>query len=202
RLVRALQRAEPGTCRRARDGVQAADRGGCAGHSGRAAGRPVPWPHLCRHQFVADAGERGEPPAHARLGRARPREFARRSVVRACTLGARAEWIRRCARRGARAPRTISRAQRDADRTRRLARAGEDADGDLGAQLDELASDASAAVEELRELAHGIYPTVLRERGVAAALEAFAEAVPIPIRIDDHGVERAASGVEVAIYYC
>jgi signal transduction histidine kinase len=75
-------------------------------------------------------------------------------------------------------------------------------DGQLGEQLDELASDASAAVEELRALAHGIYPTVLRERGLAHALKAFARAVPIPVVIVDDGVSRATSGVEVAIYYC
>jgi signal transduction histidine kinase len=75
-------------------------------------------------------------------------------------------------------------------------------DGELGAQLDELDSDAAAAVEELRELAHGIYPTVLRERGLAEALKAFAHAVPNPIQIEDRGVGRAASGVEVAVYYC
>ena len=75
-------------------------------------------------------------------------------------------------------------------------------DGQLGEQLDELASDASSAVEELRALAHGIYPTVLRERGLAQALKAFARAVPIPVVIADNGVGRATSAVEVAIYYC
>jgi signal transduction histidine kinase len=76
-------------------------------------------------------------------------------------------------------------------------------DEGLAAQLDELDSDAAAAVEELRELAHGIYPTVLRERGVADALRAFAAVVVTnPVRIDDRGVGRAPSGVEVAIYYC
>jgi signal transduction histidine kinase len=85
----------------------------------------------------------------------------------------------------------------------KLALARESAgDGQLGEQLDELASDASAAVAELRALAHGIYPTVLRERGLAHALKAFARAVSIPVEIIDHGVGRAASGVEIAIYYC
>jgi len=75
-------------------------------------------------------------------------------------------------------------------------------DGQLGEQLDELASDASAAVEELRALAHGIYPTVLRERGLAHALRPFVRSVTIPVKIVGDGVERASSGVEVAIYYC
>jgi signal transduction histidine kinase len=76
-------------------------------------------------------------------------------------------------------------------------------DEQLAAQLDELDSDAASAVEELRELAHGIYPTVLRERGISDALRAFAQAVVTnPVRIVDRGVGRASSGVEVAIYYC
>jgi signal transduction histidine kinase len=75
-------------------------------------------------------------------------------------------------------------------------------DGQVGEQLDELASDASSAVEELRALAHGIYPTVLRERGLAHALQAFARAAPIPVAIVDNGVGRAASAVEGAVYYC
>jgi signal transduction histidine kinase len=79
---------------------------------------------------------------------------------------------------------------------------GAAAGADLEGQLDELAADASAAVDELRTLAHGIYPAVLRERGVADAFRAFARAVPIPVRVVDDGVGRAASGVEAAIYYC
>jgi signal transduction histidine kinase len=75
-------------------------------------------------------------------------------------------------------------------------------DPELAGQLDELEADASAAVDELRTLAHGIYPPVLRERGVGDALQAFAAAVPVPVRIVDEGIGRAASGVEAAIYYC
>ena len=73
---------------------------------------------------------------------------------------------------------------------------------ELHEQLEELEADASAAVDELRTLAHGIYPAVLRERGVADAFRAFAKAVPIPVRVVDDGVGRASSGVEAAIYYC
>jgi signal transduction histidine kinase len=73
---------------------------------------------------------------------------------------------------------------------------------DLVGQLDELEADASAAVDELRTLAHGIYPPILRERGVADAFRAFAKVVPIPVHVHDEGVGRLASGVEAAIYYC
>lgn len=86
----------------------------------------------------------------------------------------------------------------------KLALASESAEGkELKVHLDELDADAAAAVEELRELAHGIYPPVLRERGIADALKAFAQAVVSnPVRIVDRGVGRAPAGIEVAVYYC
>src|SRR3954447_13597062 len=84
----------------------------------------------------------------------------------------------------------------------KLAIARERAEGDVASQLDDLASDASAAVEELRSLAHGIYPGILRERGLGEALEVFVPAAPIPIRIIDRGVGRTGSVVEAAVYYC
>jgi signal transduction histidine kinase len=73
---------------------------------------------------------------------------------------------------------------------------------ELAAQLDELAADASAAVEELRTLAHGIYPTVLYERGLGAALQAFATVAPIEVHVIDRGVGRAPPATEAAVYYC
>ena len=69
-------------------------------------------------------------------------------------------------------------------------------------QLEALLVDAEQAVEELRTLAHGIYPPVLSDQGVAAALRAFALHVPIPIAVDDHGVGRAPRTIEAALYFC
>ena len=62
--------------------------------------------------------------------------------------------------------------------------------GELGARLDEIGADAAKAVEELRALAHGIYPTVLRERGLADGLVSFARTAPIPVEVVDRGVGR------------
>jgi signal transduction histidine kinase len=78
-------------------------------------------------------------------------------------------------------------------------RAGEDG---LAALLEEIGEDAAAAVEELRVLAHGIYPTVLRERGLGEGLASLAAAAPSAIRIVDHGVGRCAPTVEAAVYLC
>jgi signal transduction histidine kinase len=75
-------------------------------------------------------------------------------------------------------------------------------DRELAERLDEIGADAATAIAELRALAHGIYPTVLRERGIADGLASFARTAPVPVRIDDGGVGRFPAEVEGAIYFC
>jgi len=75
-------------------------------------------------------------------------------------------------------------------------------EGELAAKLDEIGEDATAAVDELRGLAHGIYPTVLRERGLDAALRSLARTTPIRLDVVDRGVGRCDPTVEAAIYFC
>jgi signal transduction histidine kinase len=72
----------------------------------------------------------------------------------------------------------------------------------LAGQLDAIGDAADEAVEELRTLAHGIYPHVLRDLGLVDALEAFARNVPIPIDVTDRGIGRCSRPVEAAIYFC
>ncbi|HEX6680824.1 MAG TPA: sensor histidine kinase [Gaiellaceae bacterium] len=79
--------------------------------------------------------------------------------------------------------------------------------GDVGdaavvARLDEIEEDAGAALEELRVLAHGIYPTVLVERGVPEALRAFAADAPLPVDVTDHWIGRCSPAIEAALYFC
>jgi signal transduction histidine kinase len=59
----------------------------------------------------------------------------------------------------------------------------------------------TVALEELRELARGIHPAILTERGLGPALQSLAEraAVPVEIALDDNG--RLPSQVEAAAYY-
>jgi signal transduction histidine kinase len=73
---------------------------------------------------------------------------------------------------------------------------------ELAARLDEIGADAATAVEELRALAHGIYPTVLRERGLADGLSSFARTATLPVQVVDKGVGRYSPEVEGAIYFC
>jgi signal transduction histidine kinase len=85
----------------------------------------------------------------------------------------------------------------------KLASASEQVDDEnLAAKLDEIAADADAALAELRALAHGIYPPVLVERGVADALRSFAATASLPIRVGATDVGRFSSPVEAALYFC
>jgi PAS domain S-box-containing protein len=56
------------------------------------------------------------------------------------------------------------------------------------------------ALEELRELARGIHPAILTDRGLGPALEALASRARLPVEID-HGEERLPPSIEVAAYY-
>jgi signal transduction histidine kinase len=67
--------------------------------------------------------------------------------------------------------------------------------------LTEARDELAIALEELRELARGIHPAILTERGLGPALESLAErsTVPVEIALDDNG--RLPAQVEVAAYY-
>jgi signal transduction histidine kinase len=67
----------------------------------------------------------------------------------------------------------------------------------LDAARDELAR----ALEELRELARGIHPAVLTDRGLEAALEALADRAPLPVSLDQMPAERLPAPVEAAAYF-
>ena len=85
----------------------------------------------------------------------------------------------------------------------KLAVASEEADqAELREVLDSLATETAAAASELRAVAHGIYPPLLHDAGVAPALRAVAGRAPIRVRMVDRGFGRAPAGVELAVYYC
>ncbi len=58
------------------------------------------------------------------------------------------------------------------------------------------------AIRELRDLAHGIYPTALGEKGLPAALPAAARRTVLPCTVDAREVGRHAPAVEAAVYFC
>ncbi|HYL50687.1 MAG TPA: histidine kinase [Acidimicrobiia bacterium] len=77
-------------------------------------------------------------------------------------------------------------------------------DGDremLATLLEELRGDAQTTLTELRELAHGIYPPLLMDRGLREALVAAANRSQLPTEVEAD-VARYQSDVEAAIYFC
>jgi signal transduction histidine kinase len=68
--------------------------------------------------------------------------------------------------------------------------------------LDELRDELKDAVEELRSLAHGIYPPLLMDQGLAAALGSAAQRATIPTRVEAGSIGRYPSEVEAAVYFC
>jgi signal transduction histidine kinase len=80
-------------------------------------------------------------------------------------------------------------------------RLGPEPDPSLLARIDEAERQLRTALAELRELAHGIFPAVLADEGLAAALEALAEEAPIPIEITGLPGGRFEPPVEAAGYF-
>jgi signal transduction histidine kinase len=79
-------------------------------------------------------------------------------------------------------------------------RLGPDANGatELLAEADQ---ELRAALDELRELAQGIHPAVLTERGLAAALRSLADRASVPVTIAEVPGERLPAATEAAAYF-
>jgi len=84
----------------------------------------------------------------------------------------------------------------------RIARAGAEADGDreLTDLLDSAVADAQGAFDQLRELAHGIFPAVLAEGGLQAALATLADVAPLPVALGRVSNARYSAVVETTAY--
>jgi signal transduction histidine kinase len=80
-------------------------------------------------------------------------------------------------------------------------RLDEGEEGAAGAMLDAARDELARALEELRELARGIHPAVLTDRGLEPALEALAERAPLPVSLDQMPAERLPAPVEAAAYF-
>jgi signal transduction histidine kinase len=75
------------------------------------------------------------------------------------------------------------------------------ADAEAATLLDRAQSELKTSLGELRELARGIHPAVLTERGLAPALSALAARAPVPVTIKADGDERLPGPVEIAAYF-
>ena len=67
--------------------------------------------------------------------------------------------------------------------------------------LADLQTDTGTALEDLRDLARGIYPPLLADKGLVAALDAQARRSPVPVTIRSDGVGRYPEDIETAVYF-
>jgi len=68
--------------------------------------------------------------------------------------------------------------------------------------LDELQAEATGALENLRDLARGIYPPLLADLGLAPALNAQAAKSAVPVAVEADGIGRYPQDIEAAVYFC
>jgi signal transduction histidine kinase len=68
--------------------------------------------------------------------------------------------------------------------------------------LQGLQADAQASLETLRDLARGIYPPLLADQGLTAALEAQARKAPVPVAVEANMAARHSQDAEAAVYFC
>ena len=83
----------------------------------------------------------------------------------------------------------------------RAARTRAAADGELAALLERAQDELQTSLGELRELARGIHPAVLTERGLEPALHALVSRAPVPVTVEAGGEERLPRPVESAAYF-
>jgi signal transduction histidine kinase len=67
--------------------------------------------------------------------------------------------------------------------------------------LDALQAEMNQALEDLRDLARGIYPPLLADKGLGAALESQARKSPVPVDVEVDGIGRYPQEAEAAIYF-
>ena len=67
--------------------------------------------------------------------------------------------------------------------------------------LGQIEAETQTALDDLRDLARGIYPPLLADKGLGSALDAQARKAPFPVRVDADGVGRLPQDVEAAVYF-
>jgi len=74
--------------------------------------------------------------------------------------------------------------------------------GQVTTLLGDLDREANEAIETLRDLARGIYPPLLAEQGLAAAVTAQARKATVPVSVEADGIGRYPAEVEATVYFC
>jgi signal transduction histidine kinase len=83
----------------------------------------------------------------------------------------------------------------------RILRSRLDGDPEAVRELEAARRELDQALDELRELARGIHPSVLSDRGLDAALDGLAHRAPLPVELEGTGGERLPDRVESAAYF-
>lgn len=74
--------------------------------------------------------------------------------------------------------------------------------GEVSQMAGQLRARLHAALDDLRALARGIYPPLLADQGLGAALRAQASKAPLPVGIEADSIGRYPPDVEAAVYFC
>ena len=74
--------------------------------------------------------------------------------------------------------------------------------GEVRELTGQLRSGLRAALDDLRDLARGIYPPVLADQGLRAALQAQANRAPVPVLVEADGIGRLPREAEATLYFC
>ena len=84
----------------------------------------------------------------------------------------------------------------------RVGLAREIADPEVAQRLDDVGKELDEILEELRDLAHGLYPSVLRDFGLRDALASVVRRSAPPAKLEAAAIGRYAEDVEAAVYFC
>jgi len=74
--------------------------------------------------------------------------------------------------------------------------------GKANDMLEQTEAEITQALEDLRDLARGIYPPLLADRGLVVALSGQVRRSPVPVEIHAEGVGRYPQESEAAVYFC
>ena len=68
--------------------------------------------------------------------------------------------------------------------------------------LAQIEAETQSALEDLRDLARGIYPPLLADRGLVAAIEAQSRKSQLGVKVEADGLGRFPADVEATVYFC
>jgi signal transduction histidine kinase len=147
--------------------------------------------------------------AEAAEARASLAEREREAAARIAVAEERSRIARRLVEAGDAERRRLERDLHDGAQSRlvalavklRLARMKAQAQPEVSNLLDESTAELQASLDELRELARGIHPAVLTDRGLAAALKALASRAPVPVEIAFVPPEGLPDAAATAVYF-